>query len=203
MIKKWALAAFVLTNLLAFSNCKKNTGGGTTPSVSAPILSDSAALKSGVLVAAKVVFVNIDTLQANYAWFKQTKSALEQKEKSLAQSLDQKAQSFQQEYVALQQEAQKGTVPPAQLEQKSRALQQKQQSIVAERESRSKALLEETQKGNETLQNRLAAVLADMQKTKGFDYVVSYQKGGGAFLFVNPSLDVTNEVVAVLNAQKN
>ena len=106
-------------------------------------------------------------------------------------------------FVALQEEAQKGTVPPAQLQQKGEALQAKQQSIVAERDRKSKELLDETQKFNENLQKKLNEVLAGLQKQKGFDYAVSHSKGGGSpFLYVNDALDITNEVVEILNAEK-
>ena len=103
----------------------------------------------------------------------------------------------------MQEEAQKGTVPPAQLQQKGQALQAKQQSIVAERDKKSKDLLDETQKFNENLQKKLNEVLSGLQKEKGFDYAVSHTNSGGSpFLYVNQALDITNEVVDILNAEK-
>jgi outer membrane protein len=199
-MKKHVLAALAFVAVFSFTNCKN--ANQTTPSVSeAPktVTADNAV----ALAAAKVVYVNIDSLQEKYTWFKQQKAAFEQKEKNLMQSLENKAQAFQNEYIALQQKAQGGTVPPAELERQGQAMQQKQQSIVAERERRTKELLEETQKFNENLMKQINDVLATLQTAKGFDYVLRHSKDNGApMLYVNEKLDITNDVLAILNAQK-
>jgi outer membrane protein len=197
-MRKISFIVLALTSLL-FSNCKNNP---KTPAANV-IVSDSTAIHSGMMAASRVVFVNIDSLKEKYTYFKQQQASFEQKEKSLIAELDRKAQKFQEEYGALQEEAQKGTVPPAVLQQKGQALQAKQQTIVAERDRKSKELLDETQKFNENLQKKLNEVLSGLQKQKGFDYAVSHSKGGGSpFLYVNDALDITNEVVEILNAEK-
>ncbi len=196
-MRKISLALLAITTL-AFSNCKKNA---STPATTTTVTKDSTS--TGAMAASKIVFVNIDSLKEKYTYFKQQQASFEQRERSLIASLDAKAQAFQQEYAALQEEAQKGTVPPAQLQQKGQALQAKQQSIVGERDRKSKELMEETQKFNENLQKKLNEVLAGLQKQKGFDYAVSHSKAGGSpFLYVNDALDITNEVVTILNAEK-
>jgi outer membrane protein len=199
IMRKISLVVLALTTL-AFSNCKKNAG---TPATATAVTKDSTATAAPMMAASKIVFVNIDSLKEKYNYFKTQQASFEQRERNLIASLDAKAQAFQQEYGALQEEAQKGTVPPAQLQQKGQALQGKQQSIMAEKDRRTKELMEETQKFNENLQKKLNEVLSGLQKTKGFDYAVSHSKAGGSpFLYVNDALDITNEVVAILNAEK-
>ena len=196
-MRKMSFVLFAFTTLL-FSNCKNNA---TTPK--SVVVSDSTAVQLGMMAASRMVFVNIDSLKEKYTYFKKEQASFEQKERSLIAELDKKAQKFQQEYGALQEEAQKGTVPPAILQQKGQALQAKQQSIVSERDRKSKELMEETQKFNENLQKKLNEVLSGLQKERGFDYAVSHSKSGGSpFLYVNDALDITNEVVAILNAEK-
>ncbi len=198
IMKKISFVVFAFS-AFAFSNCKNNSA---TPTATPVVVNESAA-QTSMMVASKVVFVNIDSLKEKYTYFKQQQASFEQKEKSLIAELDRKAQKFQEEYGVLQQEAQKGTVPPAVLQQKGQALQNKQQSIVAERDRKSKELMDETQKFNENLQKKLNEVLSGLQKQKGFDYAVSHSKSGGSpFLYVNEALDITNEVVAILNAEK-
>ena len=196
-MRKMSFVLFAFTTLL-FSNCKNNA---TTPK--SVVVSDSTAVQLGMMAASRMVFVNIDSLKEKYTYFKKEQASFEQKERSLIAELDKKAQKFQEEYGALQEEAQKGTVPPAILQQKGQVLQAKQQSIVAERDRKSKELMEETQKFNENLQKKLNEVLSGLQKERGFDYAVSHSKSGGSpFLYVNDALDITNEVVAILNAEK-
>ncbi len=194
-MKKMILLAAIA---FVFSNCGNKPATAEAPK---PATTETA-IAAGI-AAAKIAFVNIDSLQEKYTWFKQKKSEFEQKEKSLAASLESKAQAFQSEYAALQQKAQGGTVPPAQLQQEGERMQQKQQSLVAERDRRSKDLIDETQKFNEELIKKINTVLETLQKEKGYDYVIRHSKSSGsAFLYVNEKMDITNDVVTILNAEK-
>jgi outer membrane protein len=181
-----------------FSNCNNKPATTDAPKTA----TTETAIAAGI-AAAKIAFVNIDSLQEKYTWFKQKKSEFEQKEKSLTASLESKAQAFQNEYAALQQKAQGGTVPPAQLQQEGERMQQKQQALVGERDRKSKDLMDETQKFNTDLMKKINEVLATLQKDKGYDYVIRHSReSGSAFLYVNEKMDITNDVLAILNAEK-
>ena len=191
---------FLTVISLSFSNCKNPNA--STPSVSTAKDAPSA-VQTAAMAGAKIAYVNIDSLQDKYVYFKQQKASFEQKERNLASSIESKGMQLQKDMVAFQQKAQTGTVPPAQLQQEEKSLMQRQQSLGADRDRRAKDLMDETAKFNEELQKKLTSILANLQKEKGFDFVVSYSKNGGSpFLYVNEKLDVTNEVVAVLNAEK-
>jgi outer membrane protein len=193
-MKKMILLA---ATAFVFSNCNKPT------TADAPKTATNETAIAAGMAAAKIAFVNIDSLQEQYTYFKQKKAEFEQKEKSLAASLESKAQAFQSEYAALQQKAQGGTVPPAELQKEGERMQQKQQGLVAERDRKGKELMDETQKFNETLMAKINDVLATLQKEKGFDYVIRHSKGSGsAFLYVNEKLDITKEVLTILNGEK-
>jgi outer membrane protein len=200
-MKKTTLIAFI-SSAIFFQSCKdKNTASATVPVINTK---DSSAVVQAVTMAnAKIAYVNIDSLQERYSWFKQQKATFEQKEKNLAASLETKGRALQNEMVALQQKAQQGTTPPAQLQQEEQVLMQKQQSIAADRDRKAKDLMDETAKFNEILQKRVNEVLVQLQKEKGYDFVVSYSKNGGSpFLYVNDNLNITNEVLTILNASK-
>lgn len=190
-------ASIILSGIL-FSDCKN-------PETAAPstITKDAGVAAQASMASARVVFVNLDSLQEKYAWFKEQKSAFEQREKSLSASLETKGRELQNEMSALQEKAQKGLVAQAQLQQEGQALQRKQQAALADRDKKSKELVEESQKFNENLQKRIHDVLSDLQAQKGYDYVVSYSKAGGSnFLYVNDKFDITNEVLTILNTKK-
>jgi|GEM_PF-1298093 outer membrane protein len=189
----------VVAMTLLFSQCQNPT---STKPVTATTTGASAveAVASG-LSSAKVVYVDLDSLQDKYAWFKETKVQFEQRERALSSSIENKAQDLQRQMSALNEKAQKGTTPPAQLQQEGQSLQRRQQELVGERDKKSKELLDESQQFNATLQKRVATVLTQLQQQKGYDYVMSYSKaGGGTILYVNPKLDVTAEVLTLLNA---
>ncbi|NJN33049.1 MAG: OmpH family outer membrane protein [Saprospiraceae bacterium] len=124
-----------------------------------------------------------------------------QRQKNLENSMAQKAEDFQKAVYALQQKAQAGTTPPAQLQQEEKALGERQQQLALERDQKAKGLMDESAKFNEELRKRIKNVLTDLQKQKGYDYVISYSDNvGSQFWYVNPSLDITNEVLTSLNA---
>jgi outer membrane protein len=199
---------FILVLLVAisFSNCKNPNSA--TPSVSTGSAKDSAATAQAAAVAAatagsKVVYVNIDSLQERYTWFKQKNEGFAQKQRSAESSFEAKARAFQNDVVAMQQKAQSGTVPPAQLQQEEQSLGARQQALTAERERKTKELSDEAMKFNEELRKRIKDVLASVQKQKGYDYVISYSDNASSqFWYANPSLDITSEVLAMLNAAK-
>jgi outer membrane protein len=188
----------LVATAFVFSDCKNKPATADAPKAA----TNEVAIAAG-MAAAKIAFVNIDSLQERYSWFKQKKSEFEQKEKSLAASLQSKAAAFQNEYAALQEKAQGGTVPPAQLQQEGEKMQQKQQGLVAERDRKTKELMDETQKFNTELMKKINEVLATLQKDKGYDYVIRHSnESGSAFLYVNEKFDITNDVLTILNAEK-
>ena len=202
-MKKTTLIAFILGSLF-FQSCK-DKNGATSATVPVIATKDSTGVVQAVVAAgSKIAYVNIDSLQERYGWFKRQKASFEQKEKNLAASLESKGRALQNDAAALQQKAQQGTTPPAELQKEEQVLMQRQQTIAADRDRKAKDLMDETAKFNEILQKRVNEVLVQLQKEKGYDFVVSYSKNGGSpFLYVNDKLDITNEVLSVLNTSKD
>lgn len=200
-MKKISFILLVLVIAL-FSNCKDKNA--TSPSVTGNSAKDSlAAVQMAAMAGSKVMFVNIDSLQDKYTWFKQKNESMTQKQRSAESSFEAKARSFQNDVQALQQKAQTGTVPPAQLQQEEQSLGARQQSLAGERDRKAKELQDEALKFNEELRKKIKTVLAEVQKQKGYDYVISYSDAvGSQFWYVNPSMDITTEVLTILNAQK-
>jgi len=44
--------------------------------------------------------------------------------------------------------------------------------------------------------------LKNLQSQIGYDYILSYARGGGQVLLTNDSLDITRQVLQLLNAQQ-
>ena len=198
-MKKIPFITLVLVSII-FSNCKnKNTAQEGAAQVATNAAKDVAA----VAHAGKVVYVNIDSLQEKYTWFKQKNEALTQRQRSAESAFESKTRDFQGAVAAFQQKAQSGTVPPAQLQQEEKSLGTRQQSLASERDRKAKELSDEATTFNDELRKRIKTVLTDVQKQKGYDYVISYSDSAGSqFWYANPTLDITTEVLAILNAQK-
>ena len=55
---------------------------------------------------------------------------------------------------------------------------------------------------NNELMAKLEEKLKTLQDELGYDYILSYSKGGGQVLLANDSLDITVQVLELLNAKE-
>src|SRR5690606_8145834 len=152
--------------------------------------------------AAKIVYVNSDSLLNNYEYFKEIKGKFENKSKKAEADLKNKGAAFQREVAAYQQGAQ--TMSADQRAQTEERLARKQQELQTYQQNAGSALANEEATENEKLYDKVAEYLKKHAKDKGYKMVLTYSKGNSAILFADESLDVTKDVIAGLNeAYKN
>ncbi len=175
---------------LYYLNFSKKTAG--------PLISPAASASGG----AKIAHVNIDSLDANYSWLKEQKSNLEKSQQEKERAMKQKQEAFLRDMQAFQDKYQSGTVPPAELEKQYNALMGRQQKLEEEGSRLSKELADAYQKAMNELMANVEVQLKSLQSQIGYDYILSYSKGGGQVLLANDSLEITKEVLELLNAKK-
>lgn len=146
----------------------------------------------------KIAYVNIDTLQNNLEFFKAKKAEFDQKEKSIQQELSGMQQNLQNQYVALQKAAQAGTLTQAEGEAKQRKLQQLQQDFQNKQSGYESQYTKELSDFNNELKKRLDDFLTKYNKDKHYDLILSDMEGG-QILLVNPSFDITADVIKGMN----
>ena len=151
----------------------------------------------------RIAFVNADTLDAKYEWLKEQKKALEQRVQSAERSLSSKKDALMRDLEAFQKKYESGTVPPAVLEKEYAALAERQQKLAQEELRLSQQLAEEREKALSALTANVEAQLRSLQAQIGYDFILSYSRGGGQVLYANDSLDITNRVLELLNAKKD
>ncbi|MBL7776322.1 MAG: OmpH family outer membrane protein [Saprospiraceae bacterium] len=147
----------------------------------------------------KIAHVDADTLDAQYEWLKAQKTALEKRVQGAEKSMGAKKEALMQDMAAFQKKYESGTVPPAQLEKEYAALSERQQKLADEESRLGKQLAEEQQKAMNELMANVEAKLKSLQSQIGYDYILSYSKGGGQVLLANDSLDITRQVLDLLN----
>jgi len=143
------------------------------------------------------VYINSDTLLAQYNYAKDMQDRLTIKGKAAQQEVASKGQALQREIadyqkVAATLAADKRQETEQRLQREQQEYQQFQQNAGAEFQK---------YQGDET--NKLYQKTADFAKSyakeKGYKLVLTYSKSTPGVLFVDPSLDVTAEVVKELN----
>jgi len=162
----------------------------------------AAILAPGSGGGVKIAYVNADTLDSNYEWLKEQKKALEQRVMNAQKNMGAKKEALMKDLAAFQQKYESGTVPPAQLEKEYAALNERQRKLAEEEERLGKQLSEEQHKAMNELMANVEANLKSLQSQIGYDYILSYSKGGGQVLLANDSLDITAQVLKLLNAKK-
>jgi outer membrane protein len=152
------------------------------------------ALKDGK--ALKIAYIDADSLLKNFEFFKKNKAEYESKAERAERSLEEKAKKIEAEYLGYQQRAQSMT--QEQLKMAEQSLMQKQQELAKEKDRITKQLLQEEEKLNKDLRDRVNNYMKAISEKNGLDYVFSYQKGG-TMIFGKSDFDITAQVIEDLN----
>ncbi len=181
---------FVLVGILFYLNLKK-------PQAAQPAIVPSASQSGGVRIA----WVNADTLDARYEWLKQQKQAIEQRLRNAESSLQAKEEALMRDAQALQEKFQGGNMTQADAEKQQATLMQRGQKLEEEKARLSKSLSEDQKKAFNDLYSNVETKLKELSGQIGYDYILSYSRGG-QILLASDSLDITNQVLDLLNAKE-
>lgn len=168
---------------------------GDKPSDSQTNSKDST--QSAIVTVEKIVYVNSDSLLANYTYAKEVTSRIEAKGKKAQSELQAKGTAFQREIADYQQKA--ATMSGQDRQNTEERLARKQQELAQHEQNAGAAFSKETTEENEKLYNKIADYLKTHAKEKGYKLVLTYTKASPNILFADESLEVTNEVVSGLN----
>ncbi|MFK8054537.1 MAG: OmpH family outer membrane protein [Saprospiraceae bacterium] len=157
------------------------------------------AVVSAVTPGVKIGYVNTDTVLTNYGYLNTQTDILTTREADASASLERKVRNFQDKVQSFQRRAQGGNMTPKSIENEQRALAQKEQELSQEQQR----LAQEFQSEGMRLQSEVMNVLKEKvdaaQAAGGYDYILSYG-GGSNVLAVNPTYDITKEVLDLMNA---
>lgn len=149
----------------------------------------------------KIAWVNADTLNEKYEWLKQQQDAIEKRVLSAEDNLAAKQNALIKDASALEERAQGGNMTQAEYEKSMMALQQRGESLQNDAKRMQKSLADERRKSLNEMYTNLEAKLKEISGQIGYDYILSYQRGG-PILLANDSLDITKQVLQMLNAKE-
>lgn len=148
-------------------------------------------------VAPAIVYVNSDSLLANYEYFKEARTRLQGKSQKAEQDLKNKAEAFQNEVNRYQQSAQ--TMTNEQRQATEQRLGQKQQQLAALQQTEGNKIATEESEEMKKIYDKVEAYLQKVSSEKGYKMVLTYSRGNSAILYGDNSLDITQEVLNGLN----
>ena len=146
--------------------------------------------------AAKVAYIDLDSLQINYAYYKKIKADFERRQ----QAANDEITSLQKKYQARAMELQKKGTAMNQQEQESamQEINKMQQDLQARKQSIDNDLYNYNSKMKDDILGRIQNFLKDYNRDGKYSYIFSYEPG---FMFYKDStLNITPDVVAGLNS---
>ncbi len=187
---KTILAIALCATMAGCGNDNKETENKNTKA------SQSATTQKSGAGTITIAYVDMDSLQANYQLYIDTKAAAETKVKALQQQIQQKEQALQNMQTSIQNKMQKGEIATeAQYKQEMKKFENLQASYVQLQEKAGKEMAELQEQSIKTVRDSIDNFLAEYNKTKKYSIILDK----ASTLYADKSLDITVEVVAGLN----
>lgn len=190
-VKSGLLAVLTAGTFIACQQTKKE--GNSSPAAAAK--DGGAASNSAFIIA----YVDIDTVEAHYDYFKVKKAELEKKQQAIDNELNANVRALQNEAADFQRRVNANSVTQAEGESTQRALYNKQQQLESKAQNMRSEYAEQENKFNEELQKRLNDFLAKYNADKRYAYILSYRTGASNVLYKDDKYDITTEVIKGLN----
>jgi len=194
--------AFILSLLISFgiifSSCNGSSDKNTQTTITK---TDSTGKKVKVEVPlTRIAYVDIDTLQLKYKVFVSKKASFESRTKKIENELKSKTKSLENQMVSFQKKAQTGGMTQAEGEKLQKSLLAKQQNLQKLEKNLSEKLFKDQDAFNEKFRKDLEAAVAEYNKDGKYDFVMLNTEEG-AYLYSNPKLDITMDIVEILNSK--
>jgi outer membrane protein len=144
---------------------------------------------------AKVAYIDLDSLQTNYSYYKKIKADFERKQASANDEITKMQRKFQARAVQLQQKA--ATMNQQEQANAMEEINKMQQQLQERKQGIDNDLFDYNSKMKEDILNRIQDFLKVYNKDGRYSYIFSYEPG---FMFYKDStLNITRDVIAGLN----
>lgn len=149
----------------------------------------------------KIAWVNSDTLNEKFLWLKQQEDALDKRIANAEANVETRQNALMKELATLNERAQGGNITQAEYEKVMGELQKKDNDLRNDAQRMEKTLADDRRKSLEEIYTKLETKLKEISGQIGYDYILSYRRGGPIYL-ASDSLDITRQVLDMLNAQE-
>ncbi len=145
-----------------------------------------------------IAYVNIDSLLANYAFYRESQDLLQSKQKQLETNLESRSKKLQEKAAKFQEKVAKHLVTRRQAEEMQTQLMQQEQELMQLKDQFSVQLLDNEQEMNRQIYDSISSFLKDYNKNKNYSLILSNTFGGN-LLYGKKSMNVTEDFIEGLN----
>jgi outer membrane protein len=180
--------------VLFYLHFSKN--GNPTAKSAGIALKDSASPKE-----LKIAYVDLDSIQEHYSYFREKMDDFERKKGNADRDLNNAFQRIENERVAF---VQKGNaITQVEAEAFQREYTRKMQNLENQKKTLENNIQQEGVKTMEELKKKINEFLTEYNKTKGYSYIFSFSSTINVLFYKDTAYDITNEVLAGLNEAYN
>jgi outer membrane protein len=182
------ISVMAVAGMLITSGCGKNT--------------PAAGEEKTTRAVGGIVFVELDSVIANFDMAKDISIELETKTRNSEAELTAKSQAFDRDVRDYQNKAQKGLITRATAAEMEQTLAQQQQNLLTLRDQMAYNLNEEGIVAQRQVLEYINQYLAEYNAEHGYQYILAKQFPGPV-LYSDSTLDITAGVIAGLNSKYN
>jgi outer membrane protein len=158
---------------------------------------DSSAIQREL----KIAYVDLDSIQENYNYYKEKMDEFERKKETADRDLNSAFQKIENERIAF---VQKGNaITQVEAENFQRDYTRKMQNLENQKKSLENNIQSEGVKTMEELKKKINEFLTEYNKEKDYSYIFSYSSTINILFYKDTALNITNEVVSGLNEAYN
>lgn len=149
----------------------------------------------------QIAYIDIDSLQTNYEYFKKGIAELEAAQSASESELSRKAYAFQSEYQKFMEKVQSQTLT----QEEGAAMEEKLALKKQENDLRQQQLeiqfANKSEKFNEEFKKKIVDYLIRYNADGKYTYILPYTRSAINILYVNSAYNVTNEVIKGMNEE--
>jgi outer membrane protein len=183
---------FILVGVLFYYHFKgaSNAGAYTIQ----PTNKDSSLLSKPL----KVAYVDLDSIEEKFSYFKQKQTDFARERESVDRSLQAAYDGLEKERYQF---AQKGSaITQTEAENFQKEYTEKMQELQKQKEQKQQEFADEQQRIMDDIQGKMHGFLDEYNKTKHYSFIFTTGKGALLLFYQDTTYNITNEVLAGLNA---
>ena len=188
MKKSSIILSLLAAGAVVFSSCKENKEEAQTQG-------EKPAIEKG-----SIVYFNLDRVLDEYDMANEKRSEVEAKIASIEKEVMRRQKSLEDAAKDFQNKINKGLMTTAAANEKSRKLQQQEQAYNQFAQQKQQEIMEEQQVMMNQLADAIKTFMESYNEEKGYAMILS-NTAGVPVIVGDPALDITDDVIAGLNAE--
>ena len=146
----------------------------------------------------KIAYVDMDSLELKYDFFKIKNEEFKKKEDAMKSELEMAYQKMGAYANEMQEKVKAGTLTQSEQEAAGKKIDDMKESFLTRKQTLSDQLQKAQEDFAKYIKNRLDSFLTVYNKDKGYDFILSISQGT-TILYENKALNITNDVAKGLN----